>query len=89
MRLIAKLGKAFGGLVLLIATMAFITGASLFVVGGYLVMWPVLRLSPAGQRKQAVVNLLVSVMGMANAFGSELTNALGVDTEETEPGIEA
>jgi hypothetical protein len=70
MRLIAKLGKALGGLVLLLAITAFITGASLFVVGGYLVMWPVLRLSPAGQRKAAVANLLASVMQVAQAFNS-------------------
>lgn len=86
MKTVAKLGKALGGFVLLLATMAFIAFASLFVIGSYLTLWPVLRLSPRGQRKQAIVNLLVSVMGIAQAFSpddpDELLAALGANKSD-------
>lgn len=71
MKAVAKLGKAFGGLVLLVAVMAFITAISLFVVGGFLVSWPILRLSPRGRRKQSVVNLGVALMAAYVAFQPE------------------
>lgn len=75
MKAVAKLGKAFGGLVLLVATMALITAMSLFVVGGFLATWPILRLSPRGQRKQAVVNLGVALMATYIAFqGGQLND---------------
>lgn len=69
--MIAKLGSALGRLVLLLALAALITGMSLFVLGGWLTTWPILRLSPRGQRKAALTNLAAAVMGVATAFAPE------------------
>lgn len=68
MRTIASL---FGKLILLIAAMAFITGASLFVVGGYLATWPIMRASPRGRRVQAVSALALAVLALARAFAPD------------------
>lgn len=68
MKLVANIGKAFGAFVLLIALMAFITGASLFVVGAFLTTWPVLRLSPRGRKKAAIAQATVAAFGVLQAF---------------------
>lgn len=90
MKAVARLGKTLGGLVLLLMTMAWIVCVSLFVVGAYLTTWPILRQSPRTQRKQAIVNVLVSVFALAQVFGPDdreaLADALGAN--KAEPGAE-
>jgi hypothetical protein len=76
MKLLIGLSKRLGGLVLLLAIAALITGVSLFVVGGYLTTWPILRMSPITRRKQAVAGLMVSVLALAQAFQPDPTEAL-------------
>lgn len=71
MKLVVGIGKAFGGFVLLVTAMAFITAISLFVVGAWLTSWPILRLAPSGRRKQAVMNVAVSLFTLAQAFAPE------------------
>ena len=75
MKLLIGLSKRLGGLVLLLALAALITGVSLFIVGGYLTTWPILRMSPATRRKQAMAGLMVSLMALAQAFQPDPTEA--------------
>ena len=65
MKLLALVGRGF----LLLASMAFLTGVSLFVVGAYLATWPLMRKSPRNARMQSVIDMAVALMGVVRAYG--------------------
>ena len=71
MRLAMSIGKAFGGVILILASMAILTGLSLFVVGGFLTTWPIMRMSPQNRRVKSVMDLAVSLMALARAYGKD------------------
>jgi hypothetical protein len=58
-----------GKILVFLASMAFITGLSLFIVGGYCMTYPVTRMSPRSARTRALVDLFVSLMALGNAYG--------------------
>lgn len=58
-----------GKLLLFLASMALITGMSLFVVGGWLVTLPILRLSPRNRRMTALMGAGAAMMTLAQAYG--------------------
>jgi hypothetical protein len=64
--------KAFslnlGKLTLLLATTAFLTAVSLFLLGSYLMTWPILRKSPRNQRIEATINLAQAGMALLTTF---------------------
>jgi len=64
--------KAFaanlGRLTLLLATTAFLTAVSLFLLGSYLMTWPILRKSPRNQRIEAAVTLAQAGMALLATF---------------------
>jgi uncharacterized membrane protein len=64
-----KLLSLIGRTVLFLASMALIAGVSLFIVGGYLTTYPILRLSPKNQRVQALVGLGAAVMTLVTVYG--------------------
>lgn len=61
-----------GRIVLFLSSMALITGLSLFVVGGFLMTWPILRLSPRSARTKSLMQLAVAIMGTVNAYGASI-----------------
>jgi hypothetical protein len=63
-----RLAKFLGQIVLFLASMALITGLSLFLVGSYLLTWPVLRLSPEERRTKALLQAGVALMGVLQAY---------------------
>jgi cytochrome c oxidase assembly factor CtaG len=70
------IGKAF----VLLASMALLTGVSLFIIGAYMISWPILRQSPRTRRKQAASQLAVSLFTLAQAFQSEHSDDDEADT---------
>lgn len=63
-----KLAAFVGKFMLFLATMALLTGVSLFVVGGYLATWPILRQSPKSARVQSIVGLGTAIMALVQAY---------------------
>lgn len=63
-----RLFKLVGIILLFLASMAFITGISLFVAGGFLATWPLLRMSPSDRRTRALVQAGVTFMALVQAF---------------------
>lgn len=59
-----KMAVFAGKCVLFLASMALITGISLFVVGSYLTTWPLLRLSPRSARTKAAMQIATGVMSL-------------------------
>lgn len=49
----SKIFGLMGKLVIALAGMALITGVSLFVVGGFLTTYPIMRMSPRNRQLQA------------------------------------
>lgn len=82
MRLLTLVGK----FALFLAAMALLTGVSFFVVGAYLMSWPIMRVSARGRRMQAIMGLGVAVVTAARAYGLEdkFTETATGDTEATE-----
>lgn len=66
------IARMLGRVALFVASAALIVAASLFLLGSYLVTWPVLRLSPRQRHLQAGMNLAAAVMTMASVV---VTNA--------------
>lgn len=64
-----RLAKFVGQCVLFLASMALLTGVSLFIVGGYLATWPILRQSPRSARMQALVGLGTAIFALVQAYG--------------------
>lgn len=85
--MIQTMFRAAGRIALWLATMAFLCAASLFVIGSYLLTWPLLRLSPRERRVRAIVDFASSAMAVATAFGEAnarkaLVNALELAERE-------
>ena len=59
---------ALGRMMLTVATMAFLAGVSLFIVGSYLMTWPILRLSPRNRRLQVATQLASAVLATVREF---------------------
>lgn len=57
-----------GKLALLLATLAVLTAAGLFILGGFLITWPVLRQNPRSARNVALVNVAAWLMALAGTF---------------------
>lgn len=64
-----RLAQFIGRIMLSIATMALMIGVLLFVVGGSLTAYPIMRLSPKARRTRAAVNAAASIMVALQAFG--------------------
>lgn len=71
MKLFVSIFAAIGRLLLLLASAAFITFLSLFVIGAYLATWPVLRLSPKDRRITALTGLGTAVLTAVRAYAPE------------------
>ena len=65
----ATISKGLGRLALFTATAAFLTTVSLFLLGAYLLTWPILRKSPREQRIRATAELAASVVTAIAVFG--------------------
>ena len=65
MRLLTFVGR----ILVFLASMAFITGLSLFVVGGFCLTYPVTRMSPRSARTRALMQLFTALMTLASAYG--------------------
>lgn len=65
MKFVVLLGKC----ILFLASCALVTFISLFVVGAYLTTWPIMRVSPRNARMKALMDLAVSGMALARAYG--------------------
>jgi len=63
--------KFLGRILVIFATMTFIAGISLFVVGSYLLTWPLLRLSPRDRKVQALVNAATAGFGLLTVVAKE------------------
>lgn len=81
-----KMFTLVGKFALFLAAMALLTGVSFFVVGAYVMSWPILRVSPRSRRMQALMGLAIAAVTAARAYGLEdrLTEAATGDTEDTE-----
>jgi hypothetical protein len=60
--------RLVGRLALLTASAALITAVSLLVLGGFLMTFPVLRLSPRDRRIKSAVDLTVAALALAATF---------------------
>lgn len=66
--MIRALFKGAGRIALWLATMAFLSAVGLFVVGSFLLMWPILRMSPREKRIKATMDFASAGMTMLTAF---------------------
>lgn len=71
---------SLGRVALSLAAVAFLTTAALFVVGSYMVTWPVLRLPPRERRVRAAMDLASAGMATMQAFARKAQS----DTTESE-----
>ena len=71
MKLIAWALKVLGGLAITLTIMALLTATSVFVVGGYLLTWPILRQAPRTARKKAIAQVAVALFALAQTFQPE------------------
>lgn len=67
--MIRGFSKFVGKFALLSAGMAFLTAVSLFLLGSFLLTWPVLRMTPRDRRVRAAVDLLSAGMTAMQVFG--------------------
>lgn len=83
-----KLLGIVGRFALFLASMAFLTAVSFFVIGAYVASWPITRISPRNRRMQSVVGLAVAGVTVARAWGLEdrFMEAATEATEATEGG---
>lgn len=63
-----RLFSALGRFALLLATAAFLTAVSLFLVGAFLSTWPILRKSPRDARIRATADLASAAVTAIAAF---------------------
>ena len=85
--MISKLFRAAGRFAIWLATMAFLAAVSLFIIGGFLLTWPLLRMSPRDRRIKATVDFATSTMALATVFSrNQITDLIAAATEpETGP----
>ncbi len=50
------------------ATLAFLTGVSLFLLGSFIATWPIMRKSPRNRRIKASMDLAAAAMTALTAF---------------------
>lgn len=60
-----------GKLALFVATAAFLTSVSLFLLGAFCLTWPIMRKSPKERRIAATVNLAQAGLTTIQAFARE------------------
>lgn len=63
--------RFLGKTILSLALLAFVAAVSLFVVGSYIVTWPVLRLPPKSRKRAAMLQAGVSLFALSQAFAPE------------------
>lgn len=75
--------RMLGKFAVALATMAFLVAASLFLVGAYLLTWPVLRKSPRNAKIQAATNLGLAAFQALQVYGGQNLAAMleGEDAE--------
>lgn len=84
--MIRTLFKGLGRFALTLATMAFLAAVSLFVLGGFLLTWPILRLSPRDRKIKATMDLAQSAMTMLTVFSQDSVEKMMAEAlEEPEP----
>lgn len=66
-----KLFALLGRMVLFLAACAWIAAVSLFVVGAWLVSWPIMRMNPRSQRVQALIMGAVALSTLLRVFTPE------------------
>lgn len=74
--MIRALFRLAGRFALLLATMAFLVGVSLFIVGSYILTWPILRLSPRDQKIAALTDVAAAGMKLMTVFSASQVKAL-------------
>lgn len=62
--------KGLGRLAVWAATAAFLTAVSLFIVGSFLMTYPILRKSPREQRIKVTADLAVAAVAAIQAFAN-------------------
>jgi hypothetical protein len=62
--------RCIGNLFCLVAAMAFLTSVSLFILGGFILTFPVLRVSPRNRRVQAATQIISAGMALLSTFES-------------------
>lgn len=73
--MISKLFRLAGRFALLLVTMAFLTAVALFVIGGFLLTWPLLRLSPRDRKIKATADFATAGMTLLTAFSDSKIKA--------------
>ena len=70
----------------MLATCAFLVAVSLFVIGSYILTWPLLRLSPRERRIRATVDFASSAMATLTAFTGDkaMTQLAPDDADDTD-----
>lgn len=64
----SSLFKGVGKLFLFLAAMAFLALVSVFVIGSFILTWPILRMSPRDRRIKSSMDFASSGMTMLTAF---------------------
>lgn len=82
--MISAMFRTIGRLALWLASMAFLTGVSLFVIGSFLLTWPLLRLSPRDKRIRAGVDFASSAMTLLTTFSDRSVEAMLTQSEPEE-----
>ena len=93
--MIATMFRGIGRVALLLASMAFLAGVSLFVFGSFLLTWPLLRLSPRDRRVKAGVDFASSAMTLLTVFSERSVRQMmeqeiadGVDDDSDHEGTD-
>ena len=60
--------KGIGRLAFMLATMAFLASVSIFLIGAFLMTWPIMRRSPREQRLMATAELAAAAIGAVRTF---------------------
>lgn len=88
--MISRLFRLAGRFALLLVTMAFLTAVSLFIIGGFLLTWPLLRLSPRDRKLKATADFATAGMTLLTVFSDGHIKKMVADSlepEEPEPDV--
>lgn len=83
-----SLFKGVGKLFLLLAAMAFLALVSVFVIGSFILTWPVLRMSPRDRRLKSSMDFASSGMTMLTAFTDGSVRKAVADAMEESPEVD-
>lgn len=88
--MIAAMFRGLGQFALLLVSMALLVVMSLFVIGSFLLTWPLHRLSPRDKRLRASVGFASSGMTLLTAYSDgSIRKMMETATEDDEPPVQA